>query len=451
MAQQVIKPYVTVEDTNGLPYVGAQLFVYEVNSTTLRDIFTNQALSTAADNPATSNAKGEFPRLYTQAGIYKLRCETAAGVLIFEEDYMDTGLASGSGALPITAGGTGGITATDARTNLDVPSNSELAALAATISTLTGAIQNIVSIPQGYLTLTSGTPLITSDVSAGTTVYYTPFIGNLVPIYDGTIFNATRITELSMAMNASHTANTVYDFFVISDSGTVRLVTGPVWTTSTAGSGARGAGAGTTELTRTVGGIYTNANSMTARYGATTVTVAANRGTYVGTMRVDGTNGQVSCELSYGQTRRWHISNAYNGRRIIVKAGDATASWTYGTNTWRPSRNDSTNSISIVNGIQQDFADILFMQHVNYATVTTSEINLGIGVNSTTSPTGHLGDLLSSAASIGVLAGANARYTYIPTLGANVYTCLEKAPSAGSTPTFSGTESHMLLTASVVA
>jgi hypothetical protein len=40
--------------------------------------------------------------------------------------------------------------------------------------------------PQGRLTLASATPVMSSTQSAKTTIYYTPYIGNLVPIYDGT-------------------------------------------------------------------------------------------------------------------------------------------------------------------------------------------------------------------------------------------------------------------------
>jgi hypothetical protein len=338
MAMHGAKPFVHVSDSNGNPYVAAKLYVYEVTTTTLRSIYSNEGLSVAIANPLTSDAAGNFARFYQNSGTYKLRAETSAGTLIWEQDNIDTGLPAGTGALPIARGGTGATTAAAARAALDVPSNSELTDLATDISDLSSQIQNVVSSPQGYLTLTTLTPILASDVSAGTSVYYTPYTGNLIPIYNGTAFVVTSFSELTMAMNSNHVASTLYDFFVISDGGTVRLVTGPAWNTSTAGSGARGTGAGTTEIER-VNGLWVNKNAMTARYGATTVSVALRQGTYVGSMFVDGTNGQVSCHRTWGQSRKWGIWNAYNRALVILKAGDSTATWTYATATVRPSNN----------------------------------------------------------------------------------------------------------------
>jgi hypothetical protein len=159
MALSIIKPFVHVEDANGNPYVGAKLYVYLPGTTTLASIYSDSGLSVALANPLSgaygSDAAGNFPRAYIAAGSYKLRAETSAGVLIWEMDSIDTGLSAGSGALPIASGGTGGTTAAAARTNLDVPSNSELADLASDITDIQATLQNIVSAPQGRLTLTS--------------------------------------------------------------------------------------------------------------------------------------------------------------------------------------------------------------------------------------------------------------------------------------------------------
>jgi hypothetical protein len=250
MTLQIVKPYIHVEDANGNPYVGAKLYVYVPGTTTPAAIYADAALSIPLANPLAgatgSDAAGNFPRAYIAAGAYKLRAETAAGVLIWQEDNIDTGLSAGTGALPIASGGTGGITAAAARTNLDVPSNSELAALAGDITGLQASLQNIVSVPQGYLTLTSGVPVIAATVTAATAVYYTPVIGNLIPIYDGSRFNTVTFSELTLTLNSNHTANNIYDVFVFKDAGVTTIGTGPAWNTSAAASGARGTGAGPT-------------------------------------------------------------------------------------------------------------------------------------------------------------------------------------------------------------
>src|SRR4030095_7670960 len=113
--------------------------------------------------------------------------------------------------------------------------------------------------PQGRLTLTAGIPVMTSAVSGQTIVYYTPYIGNQVPLYDGTSFVPTTFAELSQLTTdttkspAAVGANQNYDEFAWSDSGTVRCTRGPAWSSDTA----RGTGAGTTEL-QIIQGFLTN-------------------------------------------------------------------------------------------------------------------------------------------------------------------------------------------------
>ena len=97
------------------------------------------------------------------------------------------------------------------------------------------------SVPQGRLTLTTATPVLSADVAAAATVYYTPYVGNLIPIYDGTRFVPTDSAELSNILADSVTGKAgpaaagpyqVIDAFVWNDAGTVRLTRGPAWVAS---------------------------------------------------------------------------------------------------------------------------------------------------------------------------------------------------------------------------
>jgi|tagenome__1003787_1003787.scaffolds.fasta_scaffold20923605_1 hypothetical protein len=451
MTLQIVKPYIHVEDANGNPYIGAKLYVYVPGTTTPAAIYADAALSIPLANPLTgSDAAGNFPRAYIAAGAYKLRAETAAGVLIWQEDNIDTGLSAGSGALPIASGGTGGITVAAARTNLDVPSNSELSAVASSISTIQASLQNIVSTPQGYLTLTSGVAILLSTVAAATAVYYTPFKGNLIPIYDGSQFNTTAFSELTLTLNSNHVASNIYDVFVFGNNGSATLGTGPAWNTATAGAGARGIGAGTTELDLSKGGLLTNKWSMTARNGATTYTVNANQGTYVGSLFMDGMNGQVTCHRDYGQLRRWGIWNAFNRVPIILQAGAATGSWTYNTATWRPSNNDANNNVSAFTGLAEEEIAIDFLQSIQLQdSNTTSKANNGIGVNSTTATGGKIGDAKSSLGVVGLFTqerDIHAKLLQLPALGVNTFQCLENG-NASNSALFFGTSASMMLTA----
>ncbi|HDA7274793.1 TPA: hypothetical protein O5T84_002923, partial [Staphylococcus aureus] len=188
--------------------------------------------------------------------------------------------------------------------------------------------------PQGRLTLTSATPVLTSGVTAGTSLYYTPYVGNLVPIYNGASMVPTAFSELTLSLVSSHAANTIYDVFVFSNSGVLTLVTGPAWTNSSAATGARGSGSSTTELTR-IGGMYVNAVAMSARNGSTTYNVGANLATYLGSILIDGSAGQLTCHTAFGQSRKWGVWNAYNQQQIFLIAG-ATGDYTSNTTTgWR--------------------------------------------------------------------------------------------------------------------
>lgn len=441
MAVNIDAPFIHVGDSNGLPYVGAQLYVYQAGTTTKVEIYSDASLTQQLANPLTSDAAGNFPRAYLAAGTYKLRAETSASVLIWQHDNIDTGLGFGSGALSVASGGTGGTTAAAARTSLGAASQTDVDDLTAEIADINSSLQSIVSAPQGYLTLISGTPVIASDVSAGTAVYYTPFIGNLVPIWNGSQHIIFSFSELTLTLSSNHTANNIYDIFITLDSGVPIIVTGPAWNTPTAGSGARGSGAGTTQLSR-FGGLWVNTVAMTARNGATTYSVEANAATYVGSLFMDGTNGQASSHVTYGQSRKRAVWNAYNRQPIALRAGDSTASWNYTTNTVRASNGDANNKVTVFCGLAEEHVFVEFTQNVEAATASDNRPAVGIGKNSTSATSGFYGSMATPNNS---KTNAIAKFYDLPFIGINAYQSLENgAPTGG---VYNGTEADMLLTA----
>ncbi len=449
MTAHISKPFVHVEDANGNPYVSAKLYVYDVGTTNLKAIYSNEALTVSLANPLTSDAAGNFARAYVAAGRYKLRAETSTATLIWEYDGVDTGLTSGSGALAISAGGTGAITAAAARTALGAASQTDVDDLSSDIATLSSSLQNIVSIPQGRLTIVSGTPVPNTDVSAGTGVAYTPYIGDQIPIWDGAQFNLTTFTELTLNLSSNHLANQLYDVFVWNESGSVLVGTGPAWNSATAGSSSRGSGAGTTELTRQ-NGLWVNAQQMTTRNGSTTYTVDPSKGTYVGSILIDGTNGQISQHVTTGQSRSPGPWNAYNRRPRVLKVVDSTASWTYATNTIRPSNNDSNNKATVICGLAEEYVSCEFSERVSIASTGSNigAVDIGIGVHSTTTISGRRGRLSFQSVDADI-SGASivASHSILPFLGVETVTCLEVVPNAATSQTLLGTETNMLLTA----
>ena len=302
--------------------------------------------------------------------------------------------------------------------------------------------QRLSVTPQGRLTLTSGTPVLAADVAPATTVYYTPYNGDLLPFYDGNRFIVEQFTELSLTLVSQHEADGIYDVFAFLDGTTQRIGTGPKWSNVSAGSGARGTGASTTELERAAG-LWLNKESITLRNGTSTYSVSANRATYLGSILMDGTAGQVSCHVSYGQARKWGVWNAFNRKPIVMKAGDGTASWAYTTATYRAANGSSDNSLTVFAGLEEENITLDLLSVVKNTSEGT-ELRNGIGWNSTSAISGTPG--LGSPTGLTADMTLGARYQAPPDLGKNVVTALEYSAAAG-TSTWSGTESGLQLVA----
>jgi hypothetical protein len=338
------------------------------------------------------------------------------------------------------------------------------------------AAVSVITSPQGYLTLSNdpNNPVQSTDVSAAATIYYTPYTGNIIPIWNGTTFTNFTFNQLQLALSASQVANTIYDACVFSNAGVPTIVATPAWTNSTAGASARGTGAGTPQIAR-ISGIWVTSNQITGLNGAGSFTIPVNQCTYVGSFYTDATAGQVSAHVNYGQNRKFGVWNAYNRQTLQVKEGDATASWSYNTATIRAANNvpatyaqatfnqgsgTAANGITVLSGLPEEPYSFTFIQRIEISvggmTVTTAEQQIGVGLNSITAFTGTVGDFQAAA---GVTGGATvasvdlknmvtATWTSPPLIGVNVVTAAETAvvPLNGTKTQF-GTETNMLLLA----
>jgi hypothetical protein len=451
-------------------YAGGKIYFYAASSSTPQNTYSDEALTVANANPVVLNSAG-YPdgAIFLQNLPYKVTLKDSNDNTIWSQDpYSVTDFRS----VPILKVGSGdpnGVVAGTAGTGTSPPvlptlywstttailyvcTTTGVAASAVWTAINASAATPTVTPPQGYLTLTSATPIIAGDVSAATSVYYTPFTGTLIPVYNGSRHVPTEFTELTLSMVASHAASTLYDVFVFSNAGVLTLVTGPAWSVSTAGSGARGTGAGTTELTR-LNGYWVNNVSMTGRNGSTTYSIDAQRATYVGSIFMDGSNGQISCHRTWGASRKWGVWNAYNRQPLYLKAGDSTASWNYTTNTIRASNNASTNSLTVFAGLPEEWFNLSFDQSITitHADTNATEGRNGIGWNSTTAASGRTGRVGGGGggqdAGDTLLGNARASFLQVPTIGINVVTALETAPSTGNTVTWLGGEDDMVLAA----
>lgn len=216
------------------------------------------------------------------------------------------------------------------------------------------------SICQGRLTLTSGVPITTSNVTAATTVYFTPFRGNAVSLYDGANWNAHAFAERSISVPAS--TNTNYDIFIYDNAGTLTLEA-VAWTDNT------------TRATPGIAwqdGVLVKSGSLNKRY--------------VGTVRTTGVSGQT--EDSEAKRLAW---NYYNRVARTMQVIEATNTWAWTTGSWQQARATASNQLEFVIGVSEDTVRAVLVGSLTTSTVGAYGM-IGIALDGTTPDTrGHRG------------------------------------------------------------
>lgn len=468
MANRLLNPNPQFLDDEGNPYEGGKLYFYLSTTDTPYSTYTNQALSIANANPVVLNAAGRATTgaIFLANVAYKMVLKDVDDVEIYTSDPVYSSDYSTYASVQTYNGNPNGLVAGNAATVGTLPGSSAIwdyvnnilyvctttgAAAVAVWTAVNGSIAaTYTPPPAGYLTLTSGTPILVADTT-GAAVYYTPYNGNTVPIYNGSAFTTQVFAELTLTLTSSQAASTLYDVFVFNNSGVLTLVTGPAWSSSTAGSCSRGTGAATTEI-NLVSGLWTNAVQIAGRNGASSYTIGANLATYLGTIFIDSSAGNVTCHLSWGQNRKWGVWNAYNRNRINLNAGDATATWLYSTATVRQSNGATGNKVTVMQGLAQDQINVSMDQNVNVVNgANFSQPSIGIGINSTTVMTGKVGlsGLITSFGS-GVTFNLAAKYVQAPFLGIFNINALETG-NGQATNTWQGGQEDMLLCATGMA
>src|SRR5215469_4731624 len=155
----------------------------------------------------------------------------------------------------------------------------------------------VLPMPQGRLTLTSHTPVMTSSVTSQTTIYYDAYVGNAFPIFNGLGDVVYQIpgNEMSMGLSATNMlAANIFDVWVVNTTGTPSLCeatngAGGGWGSDTGGGSNTQRGTGYTKLDmRTTRSYITNANTLSNCFGGASGNtnfgpVPANQATYLGT------------------------------------------------------------------------------------------------------------------------------------------------------------------------
>lgn len=294
---------------------------------------------------------------------------------------------------------------------------------------------------EGRLTLTSATPVMTSDVSASTSIFYALYTGNKIALYDGTSWVNTTFTELTNTTTdntknpAAVANNSNYDLFVWNDAGTLRLGRGPAWTSDTA----RGTGAGTTELER-VNGILVNKIAITNG-------PAAQRGRYVGSVRSNGTatiDWKLGTSAAGGGAAFLYVWNMYNRVNVASQVRDSTASWTTTSTTFVSLDASTSNRISFLNGLNEE--GVSAQLRVFSTNAAAGQSASGIALDNTTTLAGSGGFGVSGASANNVQVGT---YSGNPGLGLHFLQAIQLTQSGTGTwygDFFAGHEDRQALT-----
>jgi hypothetical protein len=167
---------------------------------------------------------------------------------------------------------------------------------------------------EGRLTLQSNTPVTVSDINTASTLYFTPYNGRRIALYDGvSAWNVLSFQQLSVSTTGL-TVSTMYDIFVYNKNGTVTLDAPVAWTSTSARSVALAL----------QDGVWVKSTNYTHRYIGT-VYVASNSGS-----PVFSDSGTSNGTINVGR----HVFNAYN--RIPRGLQAYETGFTYSTNSTTP-------------------------------------------------------------------------------------------------------------------
>ena len=471
----LISPILQFTDASGVPLAGGSLTFVQVGTSTAQVVYSDSALTVSLGNVVTLNAAGRTSTsasgpdttVYLQQKTYDVTLKDSAGVTVWGPETVSgsqwPGQIQGVAILSPAANANGytnrltttidkaasGTHSLFAGTRFDATTVNAGAAVlteAATVyiegsptagsaayalhvgATNGGAVRfdgpvsfanNAQNICSGRLTLTTGVPVTTSDVTGATTVYFTPYRGNSIGLYDGTAtWTLLAFTETSIALGTL-TSGLPYDVFGYNNSGVLALELA-AWSSATA--------------------IFSSGTYQTTRPTQDGIIVKSTNGTTVdSSRRYLGTFTTSSTTQTEDSNANRLLYNYYNRVRRPLLVTDTTASWNYSLAVWRQARATATNQVRLTQGVAE--TPVFLRLHIQAANDTgTMNVNGGIGEDSTSAP------LSAQTVTDMVIAGANfslasdAMLEKIPAVGLHTYVWLESAEATGVT-TFRGASS----------
>lgn len=247
------------------------------------------------------------------------------------------------------------------------------------------------AVPGGRLTLESGVPVSTSDQTAKTTIYYTPFVHNGINLWDGAKWVPTPFTEKSLALGTL-TSGRPYDVFGYLSGGQL-VLEALAWTSDTA--------------------------------RATAVTLQDGRYCKSGdkTRLLLGTFYTTSATTTEDSLANRYLWNAYNRAVRRVYVANST-SHTYTTASWREWNNGSgVSKLNFVSGLAIDALSLSMVGNIQISGATGTIGYLNIGYDSTTGSGNLVANLEGYGSSSSLSLSGSA--TVAGPLGRHYATCVQ--------------------------
>jgi hypothetical protein len=208
MSQIFVSPFVRATTKAGLIAPGAKLFFYSSGTTSLVNVYANDARTVALPNPVVADAFGMHPTIFLNPDIaYRVRLTNSAGVLL----AADADPVYSVDKVGIVNAAIAGATAASAANSADA----QAAASAAIIAAATSGVYPIAAasnVPRGAaLNVTTAGSGGTNGTNYVATYTGGNYIGNPTILYDvvaGAVANV-RLTDPGLYIGASPTAPTV--------------------------------------------------------------------------------------------------------------------------------------------------------------------------------------------------------------------------------------------------
>lgn len=358
MATGTVAPYPRLQffDDSGNPLNGGLLYTYAAGTSTPLATYSDVTLTTPNANPTVLDAAGRAT-IFLSAASYKFTLRTSAGTLIWTADNVS--------AVPATS-----------------------------------IASSFNSVTDGRLTALSGNP-VPDSTPGGNFVYYTPYTGNRIALFDGSQWNLVAFTEVSLSVIAVP-ANTVYDVFAYNNGGAVTLER-VNWASATARATALAL----------QDGVWVKSGDATRRY--------------LGTCRSTSGGGDTT-----DTTAQRFVWNYYHRVRRPMRVLEATDTWTYTTATYRQANGATANQLALVVGVQESLVRAEVHAHVAN-TAAGVDVQVAIGLDSTTTPATNSirGYLVTQSANNSI--PVKATYEDLMAIGYHTLVWLERSAATGTT------------------